>query len=235
MNSSSSCASGRDRALQPQQVVDPQVAARTRSAAAGRRRSVAVERRLTSASASRVLRARHRAHLPALEAVAAPRGACARAAASMSGCLTLYSPLTCFATSSESLTTSTSVAPSARARSSPSSRPRYSATLFVASPIRSPASVEHFAVGRGHDGGRGGRPGVAARAAVHVDDEPSRDWSLRGSRRQRREVAGHARTPPVAHLAHATAAAGVAPLLLAAVDDDRRRSGRPRSSSSSLS
>ena len=55
-------------------------------------------------------------------------------------CLTLYWPLTCLATSSESLTTSTSVAPSARARCRPSSNPRYSATLLVVSPSTSVAS-----------------------------------------------------------------------------------------------
>src|SRR5688500_2387702 len=38
---------------------------------------------------------------------------------------------------------------------------------------------------------------------------------------ERCEVAGHARAPPVAHLAHPAAAAGLPALLLAAVDDDR--------------
>src|SRR5215218_6028731 len=71
-----------------------------------------------------------------------PASACSASAYSgfRPACLTLYCPLICLATSSEWPTTSTSSAPSARARSSPRSSARYSATLFVVSPIGSPSS-----------------------------------------------------------------------------------------------
>src|SRR5215217_1406030 len=137
----------------------------------------------------------------------------------MSGCLTLYSPVTCLAISSESLTTSTSVAPSAFARSSPSSRPRYSATLLVAVPIRTPASSSTSPAGEGIT--------AAAAAGPGLPRAPPSTWTTTftggnlGVRRERCEVAGHARAPPVAHLTHATAAAGLPAFLLAAVDDDR--------------
>src|SRR3954447_21286099 len=56
-------------------------------------------------------------------------------------CLTLYWPPIWRATSSESLITSTSVAPSRRASSNPSSSPLYSATLFVVSPMWRPSAA----------------------------------------------------------------------------------------------
>ena len=73
--------------------------------------------------------------------------------------------------SSESPTSSSSVGAAApRARSIPSSSARYSATLLVASPIRSPPSsstAPSVVAGRRADRRR---PGVAAGAAVDVDD-----------------------------------------------------------------
>src|SRR6516225_5642075 len=52
--------------------------------------------------------------------------------------LTRYSPRICFTISSESEITSSRPTPSSAARSSPAISPRYSATLFVATPIVSP-------------------------------------------------------------------------------------------------
>src|SRR3977135_2242862 len=52
-----------------------------------------------------------------------------------SGCLTFQRPDICSTTSLESINTSTSVAPSLAASSSPAISPRYSATLLVARPI----------------------------------------------------------------------------------------------------
>src|SRR5581483_9507541 len=54
---------------------------------------------------------------------------------------TLYSPFICLTSSSESDTTSTSGTASSIAFSSPATSPRYSATLFVATPIRSPCAA----------------------------------------------------------------------------------------------
>ena len=51
---------------------------------------------------------------------------------------TRYSPRICLTSSSESETTSSSSTPSSTARRSPSTSARYSATLFVATPIASP-------------------------------------------------------------------------------------------------
>src|SRR4051812_42350694 len=151
-----------------------------------------------------------------------PNSASAFVAAACSGfmsrCLTLYSPLTCLATSSESLTTSTSSAPSARARSRPSSRPRYSATLFVTTPssscassTTSPSGVERTA---------------AAAAGPGLPRAPPSTWttSFTGASLgvDRRELARHTRPAAVAPLA-LLAVLGLtvcAALGLAPVDDD---------------
>ena len=85
--------------------------------------------------------------------------------------LTLYSPWTCLTISSESPTRSSSVAPSAARRSIPSSSARYSATLLVARPIALAALVDDLAVGVADDRGDRRRAGVAAGAAVDVDDD----------------------------------------------------------------
>jgi hypothetical protein len=57
------------------------------------------------------------------------------------GCLTRYSPRICFTTSSESERIRTRRWPFARAHSSAARSPRYSATLFVATPMPSWKSV----------------------------------------------------------------------------------------------
>ena len=92
-----------------------------------------------------------------------------------------------------------------RARSSPSSSPRYSATLLVAAPSGCAASSSTSPSGVGHHGRRGGRPGVAARAAVHVDDDlhagATRAASIGGN------SPGTRGAPPVADLALAAAGA----------------------------
>src|SRR5579862_4993393 len=54
---------------------------------------------------------------------------------------TRYSPVICFTNSSESETTSTSASASSTAFSRPAMSARYSATLFVATPIRSPCAA----------------------------------------------------------------------------------------------
>src|SRR3954449_12909761 len=168
---------------------------------AGAPRSAACQRAassawLTSASAAAfcargTLRTRQRANCESACFAAACRGF-------MSGCLTLYWPLTCLATSSESLTTSTSSAPSARARSRPSKRPRYSATLFVATPRYSWASS------------RTSPPGVettaAAAAGPGLPRAPPSTWTTTftgGSlvRVDLRELAGDARAAGPAPLA----------------------------------
>src|SRR3954462_2104573 len=171
---------------------------------------------LTSASAAAfcargTLRTRQRANCPSAFVAAACSGF-------MSGCLTLSSPLTCLATSSESLTTSTSSAPSARARSRPSSSPRYSATLFVALPSSSCASSRTSPSGV--------ETTAAAAAGPGLPRAPPSTWttSFTGAslRVDRRELAGDARAPAVADGALLGALArGLRPALgLAPVDDD---------------
>src|SRR3954471_18874246 len=147
---------------------------------------------LTSASAAAfcargTLRTRQRANCASACFAAACRGF-------MSACLTLYWPLICLATSSESLTTSTSSAPSARARSRPSSSPRYSATLFVTRPSSSWASSTTSPSGVGTT--------AAAAAGPGLPRAPPSTWttSFTGAslRVDRRELAGDARAPAVA-------------------------------------
>src|SRR4051812_5125218 len=170
---------------------------------------------LTSASAAAfcargTLRTRQRANCPSAFVAAACSGF-------MSGCLTLYSPLTCLATSSESLTTSTSSAPSARARSRPSSRPRYSATLLVTTPSSScassstsPSAVETTA---------------AAAAGPGLPRAPPSTWTTSFTAAslgvERRELAGDARAAAVAAgaLVAVLGLAARAALGLAPVDD----------------
>src|SRR5215218_9988567 len=123
--------------------------------------------------------------------------------------------------SSESQTTSTSVAPSAAARSRPSSKPRYSATLFVASPIRTAA--------RSSTCPSGAETTAAAAAGPGLPRAPPSTWtttctaaSLVAVRRRgdRGELSRHAGAPPVTDLAHPAArGSGLAPLGSAAVDD----------------
>src|SRR4051794_13803769 len=120
--------------------------------------------------------------------------------------------------SSESLTTSTSVAPSARARASPSSRPRYSATLLVVSPTYSPASSSTVPVAASVRT-------AAAAAGPGLPRAPPSTWTTTFTRSLRvglRELAGDPGAAPVAQLAAvgAVVAVVVAPLGLAPVDDD---------------
>src|SRR4051812_11259862 len=147
---------------------------------------------LTSASAAAfcargTLRTRQRANCPSAFVAAACSGF-------MSGCLTLYSPLTCLATSSESLTTSTSSAPSARARSRPSSSPRYSATLFETTPSSSCASSRTSPSGV--------ETTAAAAAGPGLPRAPPSTWTTSFTSASlgvdRRELAGHARAAAVA-------------------------------------
>ena len=106
-----------------------------------------------------------------------------------------------------------------RARSSPRSSARYSATLLVATPIRSASSSSTVAVGLGDDHADRGRPRVAARAAVDVDDELQRGavigvnrWRARAARRgsAARRRSRTSRLPPPE--APALAARGLAPV-----------------------
>ena len=147
-----------------------------------------------------VLGARHRPHGPPLE----PPQSLHRLIVERSQprMLDLVGPLTWRATNSESLTTSTSVAPSSRARSRPSSSARYSATLFVASPMGSASSSTTSPSGvGGHDPDRRG-PGVAARTPVDVDDDASTTPSTVGGNSPGTRCRRRSRTwrspPPVA-------------------------------------
>src|SRR5689334_16519401 len=136
----------------------------------------------------------------------------------MSGCLTLYSPLTCLATSSESLITSTSVAPSARARSRPSRSPRYSATLLVASPMGDDASSSTSPAGVDTTAPAAAGPGLPR--------APPSTWATTftgsGVDVDRREFPGYPPAPAIALLAPpAPGRRADAPALgLAPVDDD---------------
>src|SRR5215212_4511403 len=125
--------------------------------------------------------------------------------------------------SSESLTTSTSVAPIARARSSPSSSPRYSATLLVARPSVTAASSSTSPSGE--------LTTAAAAAGPGLPREPPSTWTTTLTpgaapsgfdvAGDGRELARHPRPPPIADLALAArgAAAGLAALALAPIDD----------------
>src|SRR4051812_9031611 len=111
----------------------------------------------------------------------------------MSACLTLYWPLICLAMSSESLTTSTSVAPSARAARNPRSTARYSATLLVATPMVSLASPTTSPSGVVST--------AAAAAGPGLPREPPSTWTTRRTvlvRVDRRKLAGDAAPAPVA-------------------------------------
>src|SRR4051794_6034800 len=137
----------------------------------------------------------------------------------MSGCLTLYSPLTCLATSSESLTTSTSVAPSACARARPSRSPRYSATLLVAGPSVSAASSRTSPSGV--------ETTAAAAAGPGLPRAPPSTWTTTFTARSglvagdAGELARDPGPPPGAQLPLAAAArAGLAPRAPPPVDDD---------------
>src|SRR4051812_24108726 len=124
--------------------------------------------------------------------------------------------------SSESLTTSTSVAPSARARSRPSSSPRYSATLLLARPSVTAASSSTSPSGE--------LTTAAAAAGPGLPREPPSTWTttltlgaapsgfdVAGNGR---ELARHARPPAVADLSLAARVADRAALALAAIEDD---------------
>src|SRR3954471_5704384 len=123
--------------------------------------------------------------------------------------------------SSESLTTSTSLAPSARARARPSSSPRYSATLFVATPIgsaasssTSPAGVETTAPAAAGPGLPRAPPSTCTTTFIAVSP-----GSARGDARK---LAGHALAAAVALLALLGGGrifVRAPPLGLAAVDD----------------
>ena len=76
---------------------------------------------------------------------------------------------------------STSRAPSAGARSTPRSSARYSATLLVATPIRSASSSSDLAVGRRDDHADRRRAGVAPGATVDVDDHLGDGLRVRGA------------------------------------------------------
>src|SRR3954447_21973655 len=127
--------------------------------------------------------------------------------------------MTCFAISSESLTTSTSSAPSSRALARPRSSARYSATLLVATPIVSIASPTTSPSGVAST--------AAAAAGPGVPREPPSTWTTRRKqllRVDRRELARDAAPPPVADRpllgGLGVDGGGRAPLALAPVDDD---------------
>src|SRR3954447_19181281 len=118
--------------------------------------------------------------------------------------------------SSESLITSTSVPPSARARASPRRTPRYSATLLVAAPITSAASSSTSPSGVETTAPTAAGPGLPR--------APPSTWTRSLTELHRREVPRDARAAAIAGraaggfgLAHTT----IAPLPLAPVDDDR--------------
>src|SRR3954452_5630058 len=125
--------------------------------------------------------------------------------------------------SSESLTTSTSVAPIARARSSPSSRPRYSATLLVARPSVTAASSSTSPAGELTTAAAAAGPGLPREppstwtTTLTSGAAPS-DFDVAGDGR---ELARHARPPAVADLALAAGVADRPALALAAIDDHR--------------
>src|SRR3954449_956120 len=125
--------------------------------------------------------------------------------------------------SSESLTTSTSVAPSARARSRPSSRPWYSATLLVARPSVSAASSRTSPSGELTTAAAAAGPGLPREppstwtTTLTPGAAPS-DFDVAGDGR---ELARHARPPAIAALALAARVAHGAALALAAIDDHR--------------
>src|SRR3954449_994670 len=125
--------------------------------------------------------------------------------------------------SSESLTTSTSVAPRERARSRPSSSPRYSATLFVARPSVTAASSSTSPAGE--------LTTAAAAAGPGLPREPPSTWTTTLTpgatpsgfdvAGDGRGLAGHAPPPTVADLALAARITDRAALALAAIDDHR--------------
>ena len=99
-----------------------------------------------------------------------------RAASSRSGrrcgCLTFHVPFTCSMTSFESARTRTRRAPNGAAASSPAISARYSATLFVVTPMHSLTSARHrggSVDGIEHHRTDRRRTGVPARAAVAID------------------------------------------------------------------
>ena len=85
----------------------------------------------------------------------------------------LVAPFTWRTISSESPTSSSSVAPSAAARSMPSSSARYSATLLVARADPLAHLLDDLAVGVADDDADRRRARVAAGAAVDVDRQPA--------------------------------------------------------------
>ncbi len=186
---------GRERVLQPQQVVDPQVAG-----VLGRLVG-AVEDAVDERVGGRVLLARHRPDRPALEALeraqrlAVQRGELLVADAVLAGELL-----------GDQLGVVDDLDLGGAERARPVEAEQQGAVLgdvVGGAAERDRRLVDDVAFGIRQHGRRRGRPGVATRAAVHVDDEAH---ALR--RGQRRELARNARTPPVAHLA-LTAAVGL--------------------------
>src|ERR1700733_5519561 len=118
---------------------------------------------------------------------------------------------------------STSVAPSARARSSPRKSPRYSATLLVATPIGSPTSSSTSPSGVDTTTPAAAGPGLPRAPpstwTTNLKSEPGRPGvvSLGG---ELGKLAGNARPPAIADGAVAATGRGPAPpRRLAAVDD----------------
>ena len=192
---------------------------------------------LTSASASAFCARGTRADRPARRT---PRSAAIASACSgfMSGCLTLYSPLTCLATSSESLTTSTSVGAERAARVEAEQQ---------AAVLGDVVGRDAEQLGRPRRGPRrrASRRTAAAAAGPGLPRAPPSTWTTTFTRRgdsgvDRRELAGDARAAAVADASRCSALARsrgrrAAPLGLAPVDDDlhvrvvlvvRRRAGR---------
>src|ERR1035437_3008662 len=118
-------------------------------------------------------------------------------------------PPTCLAISSESPTTSTSLAPRAAARARPSSSARYSATLLLARPISSECSPRISQSGEEITQAAAAGPGLPrAQPATWTITFIAAGLCRLGRRsrlggvRERQHVAGHAGAASVAH--HAT-------------------------------
>ena len=113
----------------------------------------------------------------------------------MSGCLIFQRPDICSTTSLESIRTSTSSAPSSAAAVSPAIRPRYSATLLVATPDASLALGEHASDGRRRTPPRRSRPAPGCpanrrrlRRHLTLGLTVRTPWCAPGSRRTRRNA-----------------------------------------------
>ena len=213
MNSSSSCASGGQRALKAQQVVDQQVGGVVRAAVRGAARAGAARLGPASAPSGSASSAwLTSASAPAFcargtdrivqRSKSAQRSQRLRVQRLHVGVLDLVGAVDLLGdqlgvVDHLDLRGAERTA-RARARAAGRGTPR---RCWSAVPMRSARLVEHVALGRGDHGGRRGGARIAACAAVHVDDDLHGHRGL-GVGGERCEVAGHARAAPVADLAH---------------------------------